>query len=77
MAWSLSRSRNYDSGHLHNVHYASMTARNFIGHVKSHRYVHGGSVGTASDFHPKAMDSNLNLVTFFPLLSDNSPVSLT
>ena len=51
------------------LHYAH--ARDSIGHVKRAffgkfcSYVHGGSVDRASAFDLRAVDSNLELVTFF------------
>ena len=65
------------------VHYARVTARHSIGHVKKSLFrntgsdVQGGSVGRASVFHSKDLEdegSSLTLVTFFFfffLLSDS------
>ena len=69
MAWSLSRSR----GGLHkvHVHYARVTARDSIGHVKKSLFgefcsdVHGGSVGRVRFFMQKLWVLNVALVTFF------------
>ena len=58
-------------GGLYNIHYARVTAHDFIEHVKKSLFgkfytdVHGGSVGKASIFHAKVVGSNLVLVTFF------------
>ena len=67
MAWCLSRS----CGGLLYVHYARVTARDSIGHVKKCFFgnvgsnVQGGSVGRASVFHARDVGSNLALVIFF------------
>ena len=67
------------------VHYARVTARDSIGHVKKCFFgnvgssVQGGSVGRASVFHAKDVKdvgSNFTLITFFflvffPFFSDS------
>ena len=58
-------------GGLLYVHYACVTARDSIGHVKKCLFgyfrsnVHAGSVGRAAVFHARGVGSNFALVTFF------------
>ena len=56
LAWSVSRSH----GGLHNIHYAHETTRDSIEHVKKCLFgkFHGGSIGRASVFYAKVVESH-------------------